>query len=65
MFVWYQPPVSSTFLLEQTTNQQSASSAFLSEQISKSHQPNEQAPHLSGWMRPRLELFFSRLDPYR
>jgi hypothetical protein len=39
----YQPPVSSTFLSEQTNYQQPASSTFLSEQISTSHQPNEQA----------------------
>jgi hypothetical protein len=34
----YQPPVSSTFLSQQTSYQQSASSTFLSEQISTSHQ---------------------------
>jgi hypothetical protein len=39
----YQPPVSSTFLSEQTSHQQSAKSIFLSQQISTSHQPNEQA----------------------
>jgi hypothetical protein len=41
----YQPPVSSTFLSEQTNHQQPASSIFLSQQISISHQPNEQADH--------------------
>jgi hypothetical protein len=45
----YQPPVSSTFLSEQTSHQQPANNIFLSEQISTSHQhqPNEQAdgPH--------------------
>jgi hypothetical protein len=35
----YQPPVSSTFLSEQTSHQQSANSTFLSEQTSTSHQP--------------------------
>jgi hypothetical protein len=35
----YQPPASSTFLSEQTSQQQSANSTFLSEQISTSHQP--------------------------
>jgi hypothetical protein len=35
----YQPPASSTFLLEQISHQQSASNIFLSEQISTSHQP--------------------------
>jgi hypothetical protein len=35
----YFPPVSGTFLSEQTNHQQSVSSAFLSEQISTSHQP--------------------------
>jgi hypothetical protein len=39
----YQPPVSSTFLSEQTSHQQSANSIFLSEQTSTSHQPNGQA----------------------
>jgi hypothetical protein len=41
----YQPSVSSTFLSEQTSQQQPASSTFLSEQTSTSisHQPNEQA----------------------
>jgi hypothetical protein len=34
----YQPPTSSTFLSEQTSYQ-----TFLSEQISTSHQPNEEA----------------------
>jgi hypothetical protein len=34
-----QPPVSSIFFSEQTSHQQSASSTFLSEQISTSHQP--------------------------
>jgi hypothetical protein len=39
----YQPPAAnSTFLSEQTSQQQSASSTFLSEQASTSHQPNEQ-----------------------
>jgi hypothetical protein len=33
----YQPPVSSTFLSEQTNHQQPASSTFLSEQINTSH----------------------------
>jgi hypothetical protein len=37
------PPVSSTFLSEQTSQQQSANSTFLSEQTSTSHQPSEQA----------------------
>jgi hypothetical protein len=35
----YQPPARSIFLSEQTNHQQSASSTFLSEQISTSHQP--------------------------
>jgi hypothetical protein len=35
----YQPPVSGTFLSEQTSDQQPASSTFLSEQTSTSHQP--------------------------
>jgi hypothetical protein len=35
----YQPPVSSTFLSEQTNQQQPASSTILSEQTSTSHQP--------------------------
>jgi hypothetical protein len=35
----YQPPVSSTFLSEQTSHQQLANNTFLSEQISTSHQP--------------------------
>jgi hypothetical protein len=35
----YQPPVSSTFLSEQTSHQQPASSTLLSEQTSTSHQP--------------------------
>jgi hypothetical protein len=35
----YQPPASSTFLLEQISHQQPASSTFLSQQISTSHQP--------------------------
>jgi hypothetical protein len=35
----YQPPANGTFLSEQTRHQQSASSIFLSEQISTSHQP--------------------------
>jgi hypothetical protein len=35
----YQPPVSSTFVSEQTSHQQSASSTFLSEQISTNHEP--------------------------
>jgi hypothetical protein len=39
----YQPPASSIFLLEPTSHQQSASSIFLSEQISISHQPIQQA----------------------
>jgi hypothetical protein len=41
----YQPPPSSIFLSEKTSQQQSVSSTFLSEQISTaiSHQPNEQA----------------------
>jgi hypothetical protein len=39
----YQPPVNSSFLSEQISQQQSANSIFLSEQISTSHQPNEQA----------------------
>jgi hypothetical protein len=34
----YQPPASSTFLLEQTSYRQPANSTFLSEQISTSHQ---------------------------
>jgi hypothetical protein len=33
-----QPPISNTFLSEQTSHQQPASSTFLSEQISTSHQ---------------------------
>jgi hypothetical protein len=40
----YQPPDSSSFLLEQINHQQPTSGTFLSEQISISHQPhNEQA----------------------
>jgi hypothetical protein len=39
----YQPPDSNTFLSEQTSHQQAASSIFLLEQISTNHQPNEQA----------------------
>jgi hypothetical protein len=39
----YQPLANSTFLSDQTSHQQPASSIFLSEQISTSHQPNEQA----------------------
>jgi hypothetical protein len=35
----YQPPASGTFLSEQTSQQQSANSTFLLEQISTSHQP--------------------------
>jgi hypothetical protein len=35
----YQPLASSTFLSQQTSNQQSADNTFLSEQISTSHQP--------------------------
>jgi hypothetical protein len=34
----YQPPVSSTFLSEQTSHQQPANNTFLSQQISTSHQ---------------------------
>jgi hypothetical protein len=37
LFVW----LNSTFLSEQTSHQQPASSTFLSEQISISYQPNE------------------------
>jgi hypothetical protein len=43
MFLAYQPPVSTTFLSEQTNYQQPASNTFLSKQISTSHQPNERA----------------------
>jgi hypothetical protein len=39
----YQPPANITFLSEQISHQQSASSTFLLEQTSTSHQPNEQA----------------------
>jgi hypothetical protein len=39
----YQPPASSAFLSEQTSHQQSANNTILLEQISTSHQPNEQA----------------------
>jgi hypothetical protein len=39
----YRPSASSTFLSEQISHQQPASSTFLSEQINTSHQPNEQA----------------------
>jgi hypothetical protein len=35
----YQPPGSSTFLSEQTSQQQQANNTFLSEQISTGHQP--------------------------
>jgi hypothetical protein len=35
----YQPPASSNFLSEQTSQQQSANSTFLSEQTSTSYQP--------------------------
>jgi hypothetical protein len=35
----YQPPVSSTFLSEQTSHSQPANNTFPSEQISTSHQP--------------------------
>jgi hypothetical protein len=35
----YQPPASSNFLLEQTSQQQPANSTFLSEQTNTSHQP--------------------------
>jgi hypothetical protein len=55
----YQPPVSSTFLSEQTSHQQLASSIFLSEQISTSHQPNEQAvyfDHKVNHIRFRLKI---------
>jgi hypothetical protein len=45
-FMAYQPPASSTFLSEQTIQQQPANSTFLSAQISTSHQPNEQAVRL-------------------
>jgi hypothetical protein len=39
----YQPPVSSTFLSEQTSHQQPVSNTLLSEHTSTSHQPTEQA----------------------
>jgi hypothetical protein len=42
----YQPPVSSTFLSEQTSHQQPASSTLLSEQTSTSHQP---PANRTGW----------------
>jgi hypothetical protein len=42
----YQPPVSSTFLSQQTSQQQPASSALLSEQTSTSHQP---PANRTGW----------------
>jgi hypothetical protein len=35
----YQPPASSTFLSEQTSQQQPDNNTFLSQQISTSHQP--------------------------
>jgi hypothetical protein len=35
----YQPPASSTFLSEQTRQQQPANNTFLSEQTSTNHQP--------------------------
>jgi hypothetical protein len=38
----FRPAASSTFISKQTSHQQPASSNFLSEQISTSHQPNEQ-----------------------
>jgi hypothetical protein len=37
---------SAVFLSEQTSHQQSASSTFLSQQISTSHQPKEQTVNL-------------------
>jgi hypothetical protein len=47
----YQPPAklaSSIFFSEQTSHQQPTSSTFLSERISTSHQPNEQAGRWPG-----------------
>jgi hypothetical protein len=38
-FMAYQPPVSSTFLSQQTSHQQPASSTFLLEQTITNHQP--------------------------
>jgi hypothetical protein len=56
----YQPPASSTFLLQQTSHQQPASSTLLSEQISTSHQP---PANRTGWSLPNFDpapfLFFS------
>jgi hypothetical protein len=43
----YQPPASSTFLLQQTSHQQPANSTLLSEQINTSHQPTEQAANMN------------------
>jgi hypothetical protein len=40
-----QPPANGTFLSEQISHQQLASSTLLLEQISISHQPNEQAEY--------------------
>jgi hypothetical protein len=51
----YQPPTSSTFLLEQTSHQQLDSSTFLSEQISTSHQPPAKRTGCRSW-RPPISL---------
>jgi hypothetical protein len=64
----YQPPDSSTFLSEQTSNQSAVlffqnksapaiSHHFLSEQISTSHQPNKQAEIVHGQKWGMLLLY--------
>jgi hypothetical protein len=52
----YQPPTSSTFLLEQINHQQSAHNTFLSEQISTSHQPPAKQ---TGYYRKNAHLYWS------
>jgi hypothetical protein len=49
----YQPPASSTFLLQQTSHHQPTNSTFLSEQIITSHQPPAKR---TGWVDPPLPL---------
>jgi hypothetical protein len=52
----YQPPVSNTFLSEQTSHQQPTSSTFLSEQTSTGHQPPAKRTGCMLLARWRLSL---------
>jgi hypothetical protein len=60
----YQPSASSTFLSEEISHQQSAGSIFLSEQTITIHQPNEQAAGPARPGRSPLSAGRRRQSPY-